>query len=415
MFDLDDPKKLALLMAGLGLMGGAPGQRRNFGADLAHGGLMGIQGYQGARAMNARDQEEAQQRQMREMQMDEMRRAAGERSAMQAAAQRNFVPGQPQMLPTDMETPSGPAGPSSFNFAGYMRDIAPTNPLGALQLQSQLASLQAKDRVKLGKGEALSERQSDGNYRTVARGAPDLPQGMEEGPNGPRYMPAYIEGQEQIARARRPQTTVNLPPAQKAFEVELAKLDAKQLDEWRDVAVKATGGLSRIGEMKRLAQEGVYSGWAASGRSGVANFFNTVGLPMDPKKLENSQEYMKHAKELTLSMLKEGVGATNISNADLQFVNETVPQLETNPQARMNLLNYMEQRLGQSVERFNQADAHARERGGLSGFGVTPQKQPKLQKNLTATVRAKDAIKRGADPEAVRRRLREQGYDDSGL
>ncbi len=41
----DDPQKQALLMMGLGLLQGAPGQRKNFGADLGNAGLLGIQGY----------------------------------------------------------------------------------------------------------------------------------------------------------------------------------------------------------------------------------------------------------------------------------------------------------------------------------------------------------------------------------
>lgn len=163
-------------------------------------------------------------------------------------------------------------------------------------------------------------------------------------------------------------TNVSMPPAQKAFDVELAKLDAKEIDGLRDVATKASNGLSRVGEMKRLSEAGVYSGSFAEGRTGVSNFFETLGIPLDPKKLGNSQEYMKHAKELTLSLLKEGVGNNQISNADLKFVNDTVPQLETSPQARKNLLDYIERRLQSSVDRFQQADEYARKNGGLGGF-----------------------------------------------
>lgn len=177
-----------------------------------------------------------------------------------------------------------------------------------------------------------------------------------------------IAAKKEIAAAGRPQTNVNLPPAERAFEVETAKLDAKQLDEFRDSAQKASGGLARIGEMKRLASEGVTSGSFAEGRVGVANFFSTLGANVDQKKLANSQEYLKHMKELTLSMLKESVGSTNISNADLKFVNDTVPQLETNPKARENLLNYMESRLQSSVDRFQRADEYARKNRGLGGF-----------------------------------------------
>jgi len=172
-------------------------------------------------------------------------------------------------------------------------------------------------------------------------------------------------------------TKVDMPAGQKAFDVEIAKLDAKELDGLRDVATKAQNGLSRIAEMKKLADSGVYSGSFAEGRTGVANFFDTLGVPFDTKKLSNSQEYLKHAKELTLSLLKEGVGGSQISNADLKFVNDTVPQLETNPTARKNLLNYIEGRLASSVDRFNKADVYARKNGGLAGFAQQGTPAPK--------------------------------------
>ena len=180
------------------------------------------------------------------------------------------------------------------------------------------------------------------------------------------------------AQAGRSNTNVNLPAPEKAFSVELAKLDAKELDDMRNAATKASSGLARVDEMKRLAKGGVYSGTMAEGRVGVANMFDTLGVPMDTKKLVNSQEYLKHAKELTLSLLKEGVGTNQISNADLKFVNETVPQLETNPQARVNLLNFIEGKLKTSVDKFDRADAYARQNKGLSGFKYQNQRSTDL-------------------------------------
>ena len=188
---------------------------------------------------------------------------------------------------------------------------------------------------------------------------------------------AYQDYEIKKAAAGKSTATANvsLPPAEKAFGVELAKLDAKELDDMRNSATKAQNGLARVSEMSKLAESGVYSGSFAEGRTGVANFFDTLGVPFDTKKLSNSQEYLKHAKELTLSLLKDGVGNNQISNADLKFVNETVPQLETNPQARKNLINYIQGRLQSSVDRFQAADVYARQNGGLSGFAQ--QNQPK--------------------------------------
>lgn len=184
--------------------------------------------------------------------------------------------------------------------------------------------------------------------------------------------------QTQIAGLPKPGSMIKTPEteAQKAFGVEVAKLDAKELDDMRNASLKAQSGIERVKQMRELADSGMYSGTLAEGRVGIANFFDTLGVPFDRKKLVNSQEYMKHAKELTLNVLKEGVGASQISNADLKFVNETVPQLETNPEARKNLLNFIEQKLQTSVDRFGKADEYARANGGLRGFKY--QQKPEM-------------------------------------
>jgi hypothetical protein len=159
----------------------------------------------------------------------------------------------------------------------------------------------------------------------------------------------------------------------------LAGVDAGRVKEANEIALKANEGVQRIGEMKKLAESGVYSGSFASGRTGVVNFFDTLGVRLDPNKLANSQEYEKHAKELVLTALKAGVGSTNISDADREYVNKTVPQLETNPLARMHLLNFMEAKFKAAIDRASQMDAYLREKGDLGGFGSqAPTKQGKV-------------------------------------
>lgn len=183
--------------------------------------------------------------------------------------------------------------------------------------------------------------------------------------------------QTQIAGQPKPMLKTPETEAQKAFGNELAKLDAKELDDMRNSSLKAQSGIERVRQMRDLANAGVYSGTLAEPRVAAMNFVSTLaetaGLPFDASKLRNSQEYMKHAKELTLSVLKEGVGASQISNADLKFVNDTVPQLETNPEARQKLLDFIERKLQTSVDRFAKADEYARANNGLSGFKYQPE------------------------------------------
>lgn len=415
----EEPKRMGLLNMdpetlrafGMSLL---QGRSPHFGTNLA-GAYFNAHEYR-TREQQRRMQQLAERQRMEAaaLEMQQRKRALTKQEAEDALAARyrgNPNAG-PSLLSVDDEGYRMPS--PDFDWQGYARELPSVDRDKALSLQANLAALNQKDSFTL----KPNERRFQGG-RLIAEGGPDLPAGMFMGPNGPQYYSEYLAGQERINAARRSQTNINLPPAQKAFEVELAKLDAKQLDDMRDSAVKAQNGLSRLGEMKRLAREGTYSGWGAEGRTGVANFFDTLGVRFDRSKLANSQEYMKHAKELTLSVLKEGVGSTNISNADLKFVNETVPQLETNPQARMNLLNYMERRLGSSVERFQSADSYARQRGGLGGFNYNPRQESgesnNLRRNETALYKARQAIKAGKDRGAVIQRMIEQGFSPEGL
>ena len=183
------------------------------------------------------------------------------------------------------------------------------------------------------------------------------------------YAGSYEQWDRERKRAGASSTSVHLPKAEQAFDVETAKLDAKQLDGWRDQAEKAADAVNRVKAMRQATTSGVYSGSFAGDRTKMANFFHTFGAPgIDEKKLASSQEYEKHAKELVLSVLKAGVGNTNISNADLTFVNVTVPQLDTNPLARTRLLDYIEKRSQSQVDLYKKADSYARSKKGLGGF-----------------------------------------------
>jgi hypothetical protein len=208
---------------------------------------------------------------------------------------------------------------------------------------------------------------------------------------------SLIRVKRELAQAGAARNTVKVDmKGEEEFTKELAKLDAKQLDSYRDQAEKSAGAIKRVEAMRGAVQGGVYSGSFADDRTKLANFFATIGAPgIDQKKLANSQEYQKHAKELVLSVLKEGVGSTNISNADLAFVNDTVPQLETSPEARTRLLDYIESRSAEQVKNYQAADSYARQNRGLGGYkreGLQPSKPNAPKPNKQDLFNQADAI-----------------------
>jgi hypothetical protein len=165
--------------------------------------------------------------------------------------------------------------------------------------------------------------------------------------------------------------TSGIPPQEAEFQKEIGKEDAKAVVEARKLRTTAIGELGSLNEMAQRNAQGVTSGTFAAGRVGVANFFNTIGLlgAQDIQKLANSEVYSKSAGDLVLAKIK-ALGS-NPSNADRDFVARIVPQLENSPQARAELIAYLQKRANDVVKEATNLESYARQNKGLSGYTPT--------------------------------------------
>ena len=165
--------------------------------------------------------------------------------------------------------------------------------------------------------------------------------------------------------------TAGMPPQEVEFQKEIGKEDAKAVVEARKLRTTAIGELSSLNEMATRNQQNITSGTFASGRVGVANFFNTIGLlgSSDVQKLANSEVYTKSAGDLVLAKIK-ALGS-NPSNADREFIVRIVPQLENSPQARAELISYLQKRANDVVKETSSLESYARQNKGLSGYTPT--------------------------------------------
>ena len=163
--------------------------------------------------------------------------------------------------------------------------------------------------------------------------------------------------------ARNSTTVINAGP--KAFETELGKLDAGQLEKWRGDAQTAQSLLGTIDSLRQAEKTGAYSGGGADTRLAVSNMIEGwTGIV--PKGLVGSQVYNAEANKLILDRVK-ALGA-NPSNADREFIQKTVPQLANNSEARKQMADWMEQKAKKTINLYKKADAYARENSGLKGF-----------------------------------------------
>lgn len=143
---------------------------------------------------------------------------------------------------------------------------------------------------------------------------------------------------------------------------------------------------------------------AAAGAEGIPYVMGSAAIPRMLSGAD-AQRYSQAELQWTEAALRFMTGANApkeevIRNADTYFPRpgDSPEKLAQKAEARANM----------------EASVRMAAGGGNKQLPAMPDKKP-LQKNLTALVKAREAIKAGKDPAAVRARMREQGFSDEGL
>ncbi len=182
-------------------------------------------------------------------------------------------------------------------------------------------------------------------------------------------------------------TSVNVSVAgQKAFSEKMGELDAKKVAEASVARDNAFATVRSLNQLEKLDDQGLISGSFATGRVGATNLLNTLGLasPADQQRLASSQNYQKVAGDVILGVLGGKLGA-GFSNEDRKFIEGLVPQLETSPTARRQLITFMRNKNMEIAEEATRLENYAREKDGLKGF------QPKIPLGAPAPVSSMSA------------------------
>jgi len=162
---------------------------------------------------------------------------------------------------------------------------------------------------------------------------------------------------------------VKLPEGESEFVKELGKLDAKKVSEAMVTRETATSTIKSLNKLASLPDNELITGQFATGRVGIANLIQTLGLASasDARKVAGSQEYQKVAGDVILQTLGGKLGS-GFSNADREFIQGLIPQLETNPAARRQLITFMQNKNQEIVAETIRLENYARDKKGLSGF-----------------------------------------------
>lgn len=375
-------------------------------------GLMGLLASQDAAAKNKADsawQEEARGRQRKEW---------SQADAESALAPQFFKPAQPGLAPLMGDQEAGimpsagrPGIPASFDMPGYAQAMMGVNPMKGMQLMQSLQKELPVDKINPEKftPASLAKFAQTRNFGDlVPRDKLEFVEGVGVNPYDPananRAIPnpnkpfamdasgnivpnrAYQDYEIRKASAGAARTNVNVDSGPKAFWSDFGKKSTDVLFAERDAAQAAASTVQSIGQIRAAVDQGAYQGAGADAKLAASKALGALGMPYDAKTVANTELFNATANQFVLDKIKT-LGA-NPSNADREFIEKTVPRIGTDPAALPQLLDFMEQRAGQQIGKFNQKIKAVQGQQGASFLPFSlevPQPQPQQTQRPSAS------------------------------
>ena len=286
-----------------------------------------------------------------------------------AAARRQIMQGVDQTDPKSLTQAA-----QALNQAGDVqgaRALAMAAQEAALK-QSQITKNLREGRAAQTKlnevGVAEGTREPVYSYMTPdGQGGTTVSQVVFKNVDGKQQMVPYTGGVDRTTA--KTNVGVKLPEGESEFVKRLGVKDADRVDAAISTRDTAVSSLNSLNKLATLPADQLISGQFASGRVGATNLLSTIGLasPTDVNKLNKSQEYQKVAGDVILQTLGGKLGS-GFSNADRDFIASLVPQLETSPEARRQLIGFMQNKNQEIVQETLRLEDYARKNKGLSGY-----------------------------------------------
>ena len=190
----------------------------------------------------------------------------------------------------------------------------------------------------------------------------------QKGADGKQIRVPYFGGIDRVTSS----TKVEAEKKQTEFEKILDKKDAERVDGAMTLRDNSIASLNSLERLNKLDQSALISGAFAANRVGLTNLLNTLGLtsPKDRDDLAKSENYQKTAGDVILATLGGRLGS-GFSNADREFIQSLVPQLNNSPQARKQLIEFMVKKNQAIVGETTRLENYARDNKTLKGFTPT--------------------------------------------
>lgn len=394
MFDnLDDPRKQALLMMAAGLLSPVRGKGMSgFGEAMGQGIRGGLLGFNSASQNKRRDELTDIQKKHSQMQLAEAERA-------QRFNQAAFKPGigAPPLTPNDDEGNPMPSPNTTFDRAA----AAAIDPYRAFMLEQQINKPRTPIVSKPGEvgrdpvtGTPLWEHKAE-------QKAPEMPSLMQY----ERILsdPAATPQQKAIAKAYIDKATSHGPAANVTTNV----MPPREVFKDSMALKKDFDGVPEVKGFKEVRSAWDQISTALSNPSAA----NDMAAATKFMKLLDPGSVVRES-ELMMAMQASGVldRMANYHKRLMSGEKLTPTQREDFYKSGKALYDAAKSRYDETVTQYE---------GIAKQYKLDPsfiyRGKERLQKNTTATVRAREAIKSGAPRDQVVKRLIEEGFDPEGL
>jgi hypothetical protein len=330
LFDLlnsDDPAiRQGLLQAGVALLG----SRGNFGQSLGQGLGAGLLGTQQFRDRQSQMERQKLQDQLLQGQVGQMRQ---QESLAQLPGRYIVPPSAPTVdaaggMETAGENPNN-SNAGRMDLAGlanaYM--AAPGGLQSGMALQQSLQKTVQRPEFKVVNGSLV---RIDGDKVSEAYRAPTndaLPSGMRMGPNGPEWIPGYLEGRSKVAQAGAARNQMLFKQEGKEAE-KVGGFFGEQYANVQSAGMTAQSKLNKLSRMESLMQ-GYETGKLTPLGKDIASYMQSVGIKIDPN-LGNKEAFEALSNEMALEARNPSGGAGMpgaMSDQDRAFLQNIVPGL----------------------------------------------------------------------------------------
>ena len=326
--NLTDEQRFGLMGAAANMLSGAPGQRKNFGADIGHGLLGGMQAYQGAKSAKSREEEEKQQREMRALQMAQMKQQQQDQAGMRSLAERSFAP--PQALDPRQQEGGQEVVPGGGGMAEYARGLMGIDPVKGYALQQQIAQANQPELMNVAPGATVFDKRAN---RPVFQAPEKTPDWKD---------PQYEAVQSRIRAAGRPQVNVNTRE-ETEFSKALGKDQGENYSNLMKSDAMANSKLNKLTRLETLLASSGNTGKLTPATMELKSVAESLGFKVDPK-LPFQQAAQALSNEIALELRNPAGGAGMpgaLSDRDREFLVNMVPNLAKTPEGNKILIDTM--------------------------------------------------------------------------